>query len=271
MPKAKMKTLVLLILLACNLGLLLTVLPTRLQASRAARETMQQLEQLFARYGLQLELAQLPEQSELPILEAQFDAGAQLDAARALLGEPLLAEQDGGSLQTVYTSQAGTCTLRRGSLSATLTDGPAAQDRAAFARSLLREMGLEAAELTEQADSSVTVTQALLDRPLFSTALTLRFSGGRLTGAEGTIYPLAGTLTALPEQATLGGADALVAFLNAREQTGWIGQAVTGARLGYRTAETAAADTLRLVPTWRIETDTGDYYVDALTGEVTPA
>ena len=38
---------------------------------------------------------------------------------------------------------------------------------------------------------------------------------------------------------------------------------------GYIRSETAAAATVRLTPVWRLETDTGLYQINGMTGEVT--
>ena len=50
----------------------------------------------------------------------------------------------------------------------------------------------------------------------------------------------------------LSAADALVAFLSARYDLGWVGSSVTGLTQGYQRSETAAAAAVHLTPVWRL-------------------
>ena len=276
MPKSKIKTLVLLILLLCNLGLMATVLPTQLGGQRLAQRTGQQLESLYASYNLTLDGSSLPDSQPLYILEAQYDEQEELSAVRALLGDAVLAEEDSGSYQNTYTAAGGSCTVRRGNIEAQFTDGPAASGSLTrSARRLLDKMGFSVASLSQQLvnaeTSTVTALQSLLGVPVFSSGLTLRYTAGQLVSVQGVFYPLADTLTCLEGQTCMSCASALVAFLEAREQTGWIGSAILSVQQGYRSVETAAASTLRLIPVWQLVTDAGTFYVDGITGEVSAA
>ena len=74
----------------------------------------------------------------------------------------------------------------------------------------------------------------------------------------------------IPAAEAISAADALVVFLSARFELGWMGSAVVGMEQGYLRSETAAAATVHLTPVWRLDTDTGSFYVNGITGEVTP-
>ena len=62
---------------------------------------------------------------------------------------------------------------------------------------------------------------------------------------------------------------ALMAFLDARFELGWLGSAVLGMEQGYLQSDTASAAMVHLTPVWRLRTDTGDFWIDGMTGVVT--
>ena len=62
-------------------------------------------------------------------------------------------------------------------------------------------------------------------------------------------------------------ADALIALLDSRDRLGWVGSRIERVQQGYVYTETAAG-TLRFVPGWRIDTDTGAFFVSGATREV---
>ena len=97
----------------------------------------------------------------------------------------------------------------------------------------------------------------------------LTYSNNRLTAIDGIFLSGTSSLTRVSDNACLSAADALVAFLSARYDLGWVGSAVTGLQQGYIRSETAAA--VRLTPVWQLTTDTGVFQINGMTGEVTAA
>lgn len=276
MPNSKIKNMVLLILSLCCLCLLALVIPTRLQERQQLARTDAQLRALYAAEGLTLPEAALPKSLPLELLDAQLDAEAARAVAQALLGSELMTEEDTGGFQLSYSAPSGSCTIRRGALEAELSGGDAVSGSLRrSAMKTMRRMGLSAAEASEPAvtdgGSEVTVHQSLLDVPVFSAELRFLYSGGVLRRVSGVCCPIAETLTAASGSVCISCTDALTVFLGAREQTGWVGSAVTGIQQGYLLADTASASTFRLVPVWRLETDTGIFFVNGITREVTSA
>ena len=273
MPASKLKNLVIWILLLCNIFLLILVLPARLQAKQQRSALRAELAELYAGYGLSLPEGDLPQSQNLYLLEAQYDSDAALTAARALLGEEVLAESDSGSYQTVYTSSGGKCTVRRDSLSATLKNGSAVSGNLRnAARETLSRMDFAidtlGAVVSDGAKSTVTARQSIAGASVFSCELTLTYQNGTLLSVSGGFCPTGKTLTAIGTETSISCADALVAFLNAMEQTGWVGSAITEIEQGYLLAESASASTVRLIPVWRLSTDTGVFFVHGITREV---
>ena len=113
---------------------------------------------------------------------------------------------------------------------------------------------------------SVCAVQSLFGVPVFESALTFTYRNSILSAVEGTYYPAAETVR-VSEDACLSCADALVCLLSSRDQLGWVGSQILSCTQGYLQSETASS-TMRFVPVWRIETDTGSFYVNGTTREV---
>ena len=275
MPVSKLKNLVILILLLCNVFLLILVVPGRLAAQQQRDALREELGALYAGYGLSLPEGALPEGQALHLLEAQYDTDVALTAARALLGEQVLAESDSGSYQTTYTSTLGKCTIRRDSLTASLTGGASVNGSLRTAtRKTLGRMGFAidtlGSPVSDGTTNTVTARQSIAGATVFSCELTFTYQGGVLQSVSGGYCPAAKTLTAIGTETSISCADALVAFLNSMEQTGWVGSAVTAIEQGYLLAESAGASTVQLIPVWRLSTDTGVFFVHGITREVSP-
>lgn len=264
MRASKVKNLALIILALLNVVLLCLVIPMRLEQHRQDQRTAKELERLFAQAEVQLP-GELPESQPLHALEATLDTDAAQTAAQAILGGDAEAERESYFLS--YRSEAGSCQIRRSHLQAELAGRTLSGSKKTAVRRLYEQMGLSGSVVAEQ-ENGVTVRQSILGVDVFSAQLSFTFDGEQLTAVRGTFCPVEGTLTALGKETGIGCADALVAFLNARGETGWVGARVISAKQGYVLADSASAAKLRLNPVWRLETDTGVYYVNALTGEV---
>ena len=267
MRTSKLKNLVLLILILCNAALLVLVVPTQLSQKRQAQRTAQELRSLFAGYDIRLPAGDLPETLTLYPLEATLDPEAALRAARAILGAEPEAVTETGSYAMLYAASSGTCALRRERLEATLEDRSLSGSGERAVARLLEDMGLSAHVISSE-EGAYTARQSLLGAPVFSADLTFTLWGSRLEAVSGSFCAVEDTLTALSRESCISCSDALVAFLAARDSTGWVGASIARMEQGYLLADSASASKLRLNPVWRLETDTGVYYVNGLTREV---
>lgn len=276
MPYSKVKNLLILILALVNALLLCLVLPLRHERMEQQEREARELEALFARSGVALAVGALPEERTLYTLEFSPDPEAALPAANALLGSAVLAQADSTPYLSLYTAASGRVELSRGGhLEARFYGRKSAGSVPGEVRALMEGMGLETAYVSEPARQSagvyqVTAVQKLLEVPVFSSALDFIYRSGALTRLEGTAYFDTTGMCRLDDVACASCADALVAFLGSRDALGWVGAEVAGAGQGYLHVETASAAVVRLVPGWRIATDTGDFWVNGITREVSP-
>ena len=273
MPVSKLKNLALLILLVANIILVSVLIPTRIEQRREAESMRQSLQALCEKQSVAIQPDTIPDTVALYALELTEDHTSGLQAATALLGEQILVQDDSTRYLSLYSSQQGTCRVgRSGSFQASIEGGEAVRDLEKATRQTLKAMGFQIHSLSETAAQSpgiyaVTAKQAILGIPVFSDGLQLLWANSRLTHLDGVFYT--GSMTRVSDTACLSAADALVAFLGARFDLGWIGSSVTAMEQGYLRVETAAAAVVRLTPVWRLDTDTGSFYVDGISGQVT--
>lgn len=267
MPVSKLKNLALLILLLANVLLVAILVPTRTALNQDAEQMRQSLQQLCAEQQITLSTDAIPDTVTLYALELAEDSRANLQAATALLGEQVLIQDDSTRYLRLYSAQTGTCQMgRNGSFQSTLSGREADRDLTRAARKTLKAMGFQTHSLSADGET-VTARQAILGMPVFSEGLRLQWTDNRLTDLGGTFYT--GTMSRVSDSPSLSAADALIAFLSARFELGWIGSSVTAMEQGYLRSETAAAAVVRLTPVWILHTDTGDFCVDGLSGQVT--
>lgn len=274
MPYSKVKNLLILLLALVNVLLLCLVVPLRSERLRQQALETQQLETLFSRNDVRLAVEELPDYRELYTLEFSPDPEAGLGAVTALLGENVLAQAESTPYLSFYTSELGRCQLSRGgNLEARLTGRAGGDGMEADAAALLEQMGFRAWEISAPERQSaglyrITALQELLHVPVFSSALHLTYRSGALVRLEGTAYFDTASLYRTDDVTCIACADALVAFLESRNALGWVGSEVTGVTQGYFHAETASAAVVRLVPGWRVSTDTGAFWINGVSREV---
>lgn len=269
MSGSRIKNLILLVLTASALCLLLVVVPNRMAQIHEQRQMLEQLRTLYGGYGISLELDELPRSATLYSVEL---GGEQQTAVQALLGQKAVMTSDPDRFETEYSSELGTLQLTRtGGFSAVLTGSKRAGQPEAAARKLLRSMGFQAASVQQlqQADGTAVVQagQSLLGVPVFGSMLQLTYRQEQLVQLEGTFYLGSESITRVSEQQSISCADALTQLLASRDVLGWVGESVRQLTQGYLPTETAASG-IRFVPVWYIETDSGSFYVNAITREI---
>ena len=275
MPVSKLKNLAILILVLTNLALALLVFPNRYRVRQETETLHQSLCDLYAQQEITLSPDAIPDTVSLYVLELKEDGTGSLQAAKALLGENVWLHDASTRYLNDYRSEKGICSISQsGDFYAELTAQEPQRDLQRASRKLLKEMGFSSAALPEPQPQAagvytLTATQQVLGMPVFAGDLVLTWTDGCLTGLQGIFFPGANTLARVSDSSCMSAADALVRFLSVRYELGWVGSAVTGLQQGYIRSETAAAATVRLTPVWRLETDTGSYQINGMTGEVT--
>lgn len=272
MEWSKIKTIILLMLVGVNAFLLLLV---GMRAGRGAfyeDETRQAAIQVLERGGIEFELDQVPRDIDLPILTVTRDRESEYNMAQALLGE--VTQTGESEVRPSYTSQAGTVEFSmNGSFAASFVQDrwrcSAGESISDASQLCLEQIGLTAIpdqSVTQAGTTTLTYFQEWEGSPVFSCAVTLVWEDQVLTSIEGR--RLAGTADGSSTQALLSTPTILMRFLSSVSEGGSVCSRIEAMTPGYLTA--GGSRSVQLNPVWRILTDTGAYYVDAVTGTVTP-
>ena len=275
MPASQVKNRVIAILLCVCVFLLSLVIPLRMEEKNGKNAMNEKMETLFASYGLTLDAESIPVSQSLFLLELNLDQASDLTPVTALLGQEVLAQDDSTRYLSSYRSELGQCQISRdGSFQAQLTQGAAGNDLKEVTREVLEQMGVGAAYVSEPVRLSagiyqMQVIQSLLGVPNFSTRLSFRYENNVLTEISGTVFWGTAGVKRVGDEPSISAEDALVRLLSSRNQLGWVGKSVYTIRQGYIRTETASTSIVRFTPVWLVETDTGYFQINGITGEVT--
>jgi len=272
MEWSKIKTVILLMLVGTNVFLLLLV---GLRIGRGALyedETRQAAVQVLERSGIEFGPAQVPKDIQLPTVTIARDRDSEYTVAQQLLGD--VTQTGESEVRPAYSSAAGTAEFSmNGSFTVSFTqdlwrcqEGESLDDAS---QSCLKQIGFSG--ILEESvhlgtSSNLTYSQLWEESPIFSCQVTLFWEDNVLTGLEGS--RLAGEVTASSTQTLLSTPTILMRFLASVSEGGSVCSRIESMSPGYLTG--GSGRSVQLTPVWRILTDTGAYYVDAVTGAVTP-
>lgn len=266
MESSKVKNIVLLILLITNLLLLFLMVSQRLESRQLQEKTLTDAVQLLEAKGVSVKAENLDELSFPSSLSLERDAAWEQQAFTALLGEGTTVTQRG--LLAQYHGPLGQAEVHNdGTFSVTLSPGsyPVEDgDRLSCAQSALKLIHFTAI-LSEQTDDTLIALQKIDDSPVFSCQTALHFEGESLVSISGT--RLVGQPVQSADSEPLNVATLLVRFRGNLIESGEACTAILSASQGYL-LPSASGGKMELVPVLRLETDTNDYYLSALTGEI---
>lgn len=265
METRRLKNIAILILLLLNGCLLLLLGYQRLQAHRSQLEAIQQLYALFDADQIVLSPGADLTQEPLQALTLSRDTAAESAIAAYLLGGETTFLSQGGGIHS-YTAASGSLHFRSGG---SFDGGGLAlpvDDISGFTRTFFRSFDyVQVTEELSGGSGTVIAAQQVGGVSVINCPVTLTFQDGALTTVSGSHVSLA---SAVPEaeDEQLSCITALLRFLDYRRDSGMISSQVNAISCVY-TLESAAS-TLRLLPVWRIETDTYTYLVDCGDGDI---
>lgn len=267
----RMKTIIIAILLVINGFLLVLVGTRRSESLRYEQSALEYAARVLESNGIAVEEHAVASTVVQNPCVSERSSVREEAAAAALLGQVVESNDLGGGLYS-YTADSGTVSFRMGGEIATvLTDDPMwyTTDPLGHSASLMSAMkvdfSLSDAQITN-GTGEVVYQQMLQETPLFSCRVTFFYEKGRLTGLAGTL--LAVEKVTEEEGETLTLPTVLMGFLDEVLRSGDVCSSVLAVEPGYLLTQ-SFANTVRLQPVWYISTNTADYYVDGITGELT--
>ena len=268
MEWSKIKNIILVILLAVNLILLGMVSYQEYQSARYDAQTLESAVTLLASNGISVE-AELPQPSDLPVLQLELaapDDQRQEEQVEAVLGGVENVTDSGGGSRLRYRGAWGDGELSPdGHFSFTLGEGalPAETDREAQGALLLAGLGMQvtlAGRSSQEGQEVLTYWQVWNGVPVFTCQCTVTYQGDSVVELSGR--RIQGHTSTVSTQSALTVPTVLVRFLTGMTQNGYVCSTITAMTQGY---STALANN-RLTPVWALETDTGRFYINAVTG-----
>jgi hypothetical protein len=269
MKTAHIKNIVIVALVAVNvffLGFwLLGLVSEHSQKIEVYRDAAALLEQ----NGVALDIRSIRDGGELYTLSYNRDTTSEQALANVLLGSTV-SGQSGSS----YTSDSGQAVFDgTGAFTFRLSPGVVTDSEGAenAARKLLGLMNLEAEIDTVRQDGAIKTVTAVCTRngaDIFNDTIIFSFKDGNLEEISGTYIP--GVVMTAQKTEMNSCASALMSFLAEVRKGNYQCSEIESVEPGYRvTAVLLGGGSLG--PVWRVVTDTGTVFVDALTGKVEPA
>lgn len=273
MEWSKLKNMILLMLAFVNVVLLLLVGAQERQSQRYLEDSRQAALTVLEQEGISFALEEVPDNLTLPSVTVTRDRTGEGAAAQALLGETVL--EEGSEVRSRYTSPKGTAEFSmNGSFSITLQ--PSAwsleegQDYDEGSQACLTALGISGAlDSQHQTGDRLVLTyrQQWEGHPLFSCQVSLHWEGDQLLLVEG--QALRGTAAATVSSTLLSTPAILVRFLEEINKGGYVCSRIDTMTPGYLSS--GLTGSVQLTPVWQLTTDTGTYFMDALTGAFTAA
>lgn len=272
MDSVKAKNFIILVLAIVNLALLVVVVRDNMRGSEQRRDAIEGAAGILSGYGIGIsEDADLSER-EASVYSLSRSEGMEQQAAESILGSVEKTDRGGGIMY--YTGALGEATFRSTGgvelqfygISAPQTDDPKA-----MALEYTHILGATEAKddgavsVTAGASSTtVEVCCAWLDARIINCRLTFTFKEGKLLYISGS-RPLGETVSEQEAQ-IIDVPTVLMRFIELTQEKGMVCSMLEELELCYvYTASASGGGSLS--PVWRLVTDTGELYVNALSGK----
>lgn len=271
MDNAKIKNVIIIILLLVNVFLLAIVLMDISEAGAADKQAMLSVISILDQNGISLEEG-VDISAETPssyILRRDLDEEKKL--VKKLLGRTYI-EDMGGNIY-YYQSEIGQASFRgTGEFDFLLNTGeiPMGSDPVRTAKKILGKLGMASSnsndivEISEiNGSTNVVLTCSWNGSYIFDNEVSFLFSNDSLMLISGRrVFDSLSTIG----DASLDAPTILMRFLDMVKTDGYVSSVIRGLTPGY-VMNVSSSSISELMPVWRIETDSGEYFIDGLTGE----
>jgi len=267
MSTSKIKTIVLAVLLLVNIFFLALIIMERIDTGKSDSRMREDLVKVMAANGINLNKAAIPKDVSLTQYRVGRDQKQELEIAQAILGECSY-EDRGGNIYS-YASSAGEAQFRgNGEFEIIISEQADIGYLPGDVDKLIKNMGLEATRLGTERDEKTTKIrfQCTIDeKNIFGCTVEFVFERGKLCSVAGK------KPTSDPQYRTdsefISVATALMGFADSMSSGGYVCSSINNIESGYMFF-VAVSGERTLTPVWSLTTDSGDYYVDGISGEV---
>ena len=270
MDSVKVKNFIILVLVIVDLALLVLVVRDAARGSEQRKEAIEGAREVLLNHGISVsEDADLGEREGSSYSVSRSDEAERL-AAEAIFGEVEVTDRGGGIV--MYSAVSGEVTFRGAGglemqyygISAPETDEPEK-----LALEMSRTLGAEAysediSSVTEGETTTVSVGCSWMGSRIVNCELNYTFKGGKLLYVSGS-RPLGESSSERLEE-IIDVPTVLMRFIELTQQQGHVCSMLEELELCYLYSGTASGGG-SLSPVWQLRTDTGYFYINAITGK----
>lgn len=270
MDSVKVKNFIILVLVIVDLSLLVLVVRDAARGSEQRKEAVEGAREVLLSHGISVsEDADLGEREGSSYSVSRSDEAERL-AAEAIFGEVEVIDRGGGIV--MYSAVSGEVTFRGAGglemqyygISAPETDEPEK-----LALEMSRTLGAEAysediSSVTEGETTTVSVGCSWMGSRIVNCELNYTFKGGKLLYVSGS-RPLGESSSERLEE-IIDVPTVLMRFIELTQQQGHVCSMLEELELCYLYSGTASGGG-SLSPVWQLRTDTGYFYINAITGK----
>ena len=266
MPTGRLKSMVLVLLLAANLVLAGLLLYRMQQSARFQQDTLHQAIALLEEQGGLRMPASLPDAMPLSPFTATRSVADDLRFMESFLGSCTAEDQGGGLVR--YSSAAGDGHLRRSSAFDLLFHQSVRRENeqpVELAARLLAAAGIEAQMLSAAPanDEPLVYQQLVGGTPVLDYTIVFTFQQGELTAVSGHYIPPVRQTQTFAEE-PLDMATLLTRFYAGLRRGSYLCRELSAVSVAYQSDSTG-----QFLPLWTLRTDTGIFYLDPLSGGMT--
>ena len=270
MDSVKVKNFIILVLVIVDLALLVLVVRDAARGSEQRKEAIEGAREVLLSHGISVsEDADLGEREGSSYSVSRSDEAERL-AAEAIFGEVEVIDRGGGIV--MYSAVSGEVTFRgAGGLEMQYSgiSAPETDEPEKLALEMSRTLGAEAysediSSVTEGETTTVSVGCSWMGSRIVNCELNYTFKGGKLLYVSGS-RPLGESSSERLEE-IIDVPTVLMRFIELTQQQGHVCSMLEELELCYLYSGTASGGG-SLSPVWQLRTDTGYFYINAITGK----
>lgn len=269
MEYSKIKNIIIVILFALNMFFLVLFLIGRWESGKLERKAKNDIISLFSTVGISIDASAIPSDSSVGYYKITRDLDSEKFVADKMLGTNDITAVGGNVYQ--YSNILGEATFYpQGDFSVTLTNGKALKDTSnAAIEKFLKDLKIDATVDIIASDVSESTKTVYLycifnKTKIMNARLAMVFEGEKLISISGK------RLVATPAYADakiMGVKTALIYFLNGIKSLNPNCKKISCVSASYHISDDGAGGAV-LLPVWRVETDSGNYYVNGINGKI---
>ena len=272
MEWAKIKNIIILILILLNVVLLFLVAQREIMTERSLQTARNNAIEVIRSNGVTLQDETVPREMKLQPMQVVRELEQERKLAAELLGENVAVEARGGDVYRYYSDAGWIQFHNAGEFSAEFSEDVvpmAGRDPVEHAAAVLKQIGFDGQLLKHEVENgagTISFRQELDTVPILGCQATLVYADGQLRRIEDGCR-LNGTPSANVEKSTISVATALMRLFNGMRELGDIYNQIESITPAYNLSVDLSG-MAGLTPIWYVKTDTATYQLDATTGAI---